>query len=175
MSEQTLLAESPKIRKIRQGLETWLNNDGWTFNDLRRWLKGYELPAVGYDKEPYSWILYGFPKLERYYREMANRIAKFLQHEKPYKTPSDDYDDQLFYNLFHLSAGIGREKELGGALSEVFFYFAGNENVCQKFFSKDKRYNLNNAFREALIINQTDTTFRDIWVKGLENQKVSFL
>lgn len=175
MSKETQPAESPKIRKIRERLENWLGSDDWTFDGLRRWLKGYELPAVGYDNEPYSWLLYGFPKLELYRCEMASRIARFLQDEKPHQNLSNDYDDKLFYNLFHLSAGLGCKRELGAPLSNLFTYFAGDENKCREFFSKHKQYNLNNAFREALITNQTDTTFRDIWIGGLEGYQASFL
>jgi hypothetical protein len=175
MSEETPITESPQIKKIRQGLESWLNKVDWTFTELRRWLKGYELPAVGYDKEPYSWILYGFPQSEHYYREMASRIALFLQQEKPYQNLSDDYDDRLLYNLFHLSAGLGRKHELGAPLTDIFAYLATGKERRQEFFSTDKRYNLNNAFREALITNQTGNAFRDIWVEGLEGRQKSFL
>lgn len=175
MSEEVQQTESPKIRKIREKLEGWLGNADWTFDGLRRWLKGYELPAIGYDKEPYSWILYGFPEPEHYRREMASRIARFLQDEKPHQKPSNDYDDRLFYNLFHLSAGLGCRRELGDPLYELYDYFARDDDRRRAFFSNEKQYNLNNAFREALITNQTDTTFRKIWIEGLEGRQISFL
>jgi hypothetical protein len=175
MSEETRQTESPKIKKIRERLEGWLGNDDWTFDGLRRWLKGYELPAVGYDKEPYSWLLYGFPEPEYYRREMASRIARFLQDERPHQKSSSDYDDRLFYNLFHLSAGLGCRRELSVPLYDLYDYFARNDDSRRVFFSNEKQYNLNNAFREALITNQIDATFRDIWVGGLEGQQVSFL
>lgn len=175
MSEEAQVRESPVVIKIRQGLETWLNKADWSYDDLRRWLKGYELPAVGYDQEPYSWILYSLPASEYYYQEMAKRIAQFLQQEKPYQNLSSDYDDTFFYNLFHLSAGLGCKRELGKPLTEIFTYFANSEGAWEKFFDNRKRYNLNNAFREALITNQTDLTLSDIWKEGLDGKQSSFL
>ena len=151
MSEETQIIESPKIKKIRQDLETWLNKETWSFDELRRWLKGYELPAVGYDEEPYTWILYSFPESKNYRQEMAKRIADFLG-KKPYLKGSDKKDDKLFYNLFYLSAGLDCKNELGKPLSDIFKFFQENGNKRDEFFfSKNSQYYLINAFREALI------------------------
>src|ERR1051326_8512180 len=115
--------EPPSIIQVRQDLESWLNKDQWTFQELRRWLKGYELPSLGYESEPYVWILRSLPKSAIYRQKLANRIAKFLEQTQAHATPSQDYNDSFFYNLLHVCAGLGCKKELGKQLSKLFFFF----------------------------------------------------
>ena len=171
----SVATEPPTINEIRQSLEYWLNKDQWTFQELRRWLKGSELPSLGYESEPYVWILRSLPEAASYRHELANRIAKFLEQSPVHAIPNQEYNDSFFYNLLHVSAGLGCRDLLGKQLSEIFYFFASHKDQQEDFFSPSKPYNLNNAFREALITNQVDSSFRDIWRAGLEGQQASFL
>lgn len=163
------------MTRIRHDLEAWLDKSEWTFDELRRWLKGYELPAVGYDREAYWWIVSSLSRADHYDEKMASRLAFFLESTKPYQESSEDKEDsRLFYNLFSLAAGLGCKHQLGNALRDMFNWFATQEDSQKEFFGGSEQYNLNNAFREALITNQTDMTLRDVWRRGLEGNSEVF-
>jgi hypothetical protein len=171
MVEETM--NSPKVQRIKDALEAWLDDKNWSFDQLRRWLKGYELPAVGYDREPYFWIIMGVAQSQTARREMAKRISAFLNAE-PYHSLFEGDNNDLFYNLFHVSAAIGDKHILGEPLSRVFDYLALDKNRLEAILNIGP-YNLCNAFREALIANQTDTRYRRIWIDGLNGyHEVSF-
>jgi hypothetical protein len=171
----SVATESITISEIRQSLEYWLNKDQWTFQDLRRWVKGHELPSLGYETEPYVWILRSLPDSANHRHELANRIASFLKQSQAHPIPNQEFNDSFFYNLLHICAGLGCRQELGRPLRDLYSFFTSHNNEREVFFSERRPYNLNNAFREALITNQIDASFRDIWRSGLEGQQASFL
>lgn len=168
MSEETPNSLSPKVEKIKRDLEAWLSAKNWSFDELIAWLKGYALPGVGYDREPYFWITISLANSEDARREMAHRIAQFLTSET-YK--NSNLDDGLFYNLFQLAASLGSRNVLAAPLARVFDHFNNDELQRAEFFGKSQRYNLNNAFREALIVNQVDATYKDLWFAGLNGKQ----
>lgn len=138
-------------------------------------MKGYELPSLGYETEPYVWILHSLPNSANDRHELANRIARFLEQSQAHAIPNQEYNDSFFYNLLHICAGLGCREELGKQLSDLFSFFTAHNDKREVFFSTRKPYNLNNAFREALITNQIDSSLRHIWRAGLEGQQASFL
>jgi hypothetical protein len=153
---------SPQVEKIRVELTTWLEEDDWTLADLPRWVKGFNLPALGYDREPYYWLLHALSGSRSHRCVMAARIARFLS-DHMHLPHSGLLDDNFYYNLFHLSAGLDCPGELAASLANVFNYFLANEKARAEIFDLRTNYNLNNAFREALITNQSNSSYLDIW------------
>lgn len=175
MNETPEHVESLRVENIKHDLEAWLAAKVWSPSDLRDWLKGYKFFTYG--DEPYLWLFKCLPKSSKYLPEMSRRIAEFLNEQAPYKTSNsnEEDDEKFFYNLFNLSAGLGYRNGLGTALEHVFNYFNEHADEREKFFSQGKWYNLNNAFREALINNQTDNTLKKVWRDGLKRKQSSFL
>lgn len=174
--EDKPLTESPVIRTIKTDLENWLNIDAWSFDELRRLIKGYSLPALGYDEEPYIWIMRSLHLSNFVYsQKLAKRIAKFIVEEKPYTRRNRSDSDKLFYNLFYLSAELNCKAELGKPLSEVLDYFQSNKSARNQFFSDEKSYYLKGAFKEALISNQTSNSFLSVWKEILKQTPDFFL
>lgn len=169
-------SESPKIQKLREDLTAWLVSKSWTHDELRKWLKGYTFPALGHDDAPHDWIVRAFPFSNdsfNFERILATRIAEFLNQEKPYREKPTD--DKLLYNLLYLCANLDCRQELSESLAEVFDYFESNESERNSFFASKKMYNLNAAFREALISNQTTSKFLPFWKSILEQNQPPFL
>jgi hypothetical protein len=175
MSEDSLLNESQRVKNIREDLDKWLTVEKWESEELRNWIKGYEFFTYG--EEPYLWLLRCLPKSSKYSSIMAERIAAFLETEDPYKKnkATKEDDARFFYNLFNLSAFLNYRGKLGKQLAKIFDYFKENEEERKSFFAEEEWYNLNNAFREALINNQVNNNFRDIWQDGLAGKQSSFL
>lgn len=168
--------ESPKIQKLREDLIAWLTAEPWTHEELTGWLKGYTLPALGYEDDPYDWILRAFPSdnsAAHYKSIFASRIVEFLHSEAFYRQIYDD--DRLLFNLFYLCANLNRKEELAPSLEEVFDFFQSHEREREAFFSEKKMYNLNAAFREALIANQTNAKYLPFWRSILEQQQPPIL
>ncbi|MGB7207204.1 MAG: hypothetical protein WBD27_00955 [Pyrinomonadaceae bacterium] len=172
---ETSVIESQRVKNIRDDLEKWLSLSKWEPNELRYWIKGYDF--FSYGEEPYLWLSRCLPKSSEFLPKMARRIATFLRKEEPFRMDkmTEEDDDRFFYNLFNLSAGLSYRKELGKEFSKIFIFFSENEGESKSFFADDRWYNLNNAFREALINNQTNDNFRNLWHNGLEGNQVSFV
>lgn len=168
--------ELPKIQKLREDLIAWLRAEPWTPEQLTDWLKGYTLPAFGYEDEPYDWILRAFPSDDSaadYKSIFASRIVEFIRSEDFYRQISDD--DRLLFNLFYLCANLNRKEQLARPLENVFDFFQSNEREREAFFNKRKMYNLNAAFREALISNQISGKYLTFWKSILEQQQPPIL
>lgn len=161
--ERPAVVEVPLVTRLRKKLEAWLNKKQWRADNLRGWLKGYELPAVGHDEEPYVWLLRALSRSdERHRREMARRVARLLDEEQPHQRPGGEYDDEFFYNLFHLCSGLRRRGELGEPLYRVYDFLNRHEER-RVIFANGSRYNLSGALRDALITNQTDQQLSLVW------------
>lgn len=167
--------ESVKERNVRESLANWFKADKWNYRDLRFWIKGYKF--LSGDSDPFVMILkslFSYPDLKN---ELSLRIATFLEKEKPYQKSrmTDDDDDVLFSNLFYLAAGLNYRQELGEQFLKIYNYFQKHTEERKEFFSEKKWHNLNNAFREALICNQIDQTFKEVWKAGIRNEQISYI
>jgi hypothetical protein len=167
---------SPKLRQVRGELTAWLSQKTFRIEDLKAWLKGYNLPGLGQDDAPHDWIKRVFPisnKDTNFECIMAKRIAELLDKEAPYK--DNPTDDKLLYNLFYLSAKLNCKKELAKPLARVLDFLETHKDKSQEFFSKEKAYNLNSAFREALTSNQCDKKYIEIWKSLLRLEEPIYL
>ena len=169
------VVEGPLVARLRKRLEAWLDRKNWKTAKLLDWLKGYELPAVGHDEEPYVWLLRALSRSdESHRREMALRLAHLLNEKRPYQHVNGEYDDEFLYNLFYLCSGLRRRDELGEPLYQVYKFFNENERG-QALLSERSRYNLSGALRDALIMNQVDQQFSEVWEGMIEGQPHSLL
>ena len=167
--------ESPKMLKLRQDLVAWLNSDS-SDELLISWLKGYALPALGYEDAPYDWImraLNGLPSEINYRIILSQRIADFLERETPYQ--NSPTDDRLLFNIFYLCANLNRKQELASPLEKAFNFFQEHENAREEFFAENNPYNLNASFREALIYNQVSDKYLPFWKEILEQNQPNIL
>lgn len=163
----------PRIIELRTRLETWLDKKAWDFDELRQMLKGYSLPSLGRDEEPYSWVLRGLEDLNNSFtQEMAKRISCFLKEIKPNQYIQERDDKKFLYNLFNICAGLRCKTELAEPLKKVFLYFQAerNEEEINEIFADKRFYDIEGAFREALIVNQVDKTYMPVWKSILENR-----
>ena len=167
--------ESQRVKNISRDLNKWLSRKRWKHDELRDWLKGYKFFTYG--DEPFLWLFKCLPRSSKHLPEMARRIAAFLSDQPSYKSSekTEEDDERFYYNLFNLAAGLGYRKELGTALEKIFGYFSENTDERDEFFAAGSWYNLNNAFREALINNQTGDTLKNVWRGGLKHTQKSFL
>ncbi|MGB7923156.1 MAG: hypothetical protein WCF57_07920 [Pyrinomonadaceae bacterium] len=134
------------------------------------WLKGYELPPVGHEEEPYVWLLRAFSNSDEAHRqEMARRLADFLHSERPHQRLNEKYDDETLYNLLCLSGGLRCRNQLAEPLFQVYDFFNNNPEG-RTLLAKRSRYNLSGALRDALIANQVSPHFQDVWKQMFEGQ-----
>lgn len=168
--------EDTKIHKLRSDLFAWLDSKAPTHTELIKWIKGYNIPALGHEDAPHDWIIRAISPAKHkllFKRTLALRIAHFLREEKPYeKMPTDD---KLLYNLFYLCANLKCKQEIAQSLEEVFDFFQKNKYERDIFFSEKKMYNLNAAFREALISNQVSEKYFPFWKTILNQQEPTIL
>lgn len=159
---------------IRNKLKVWLNSDNYTFETMIDWLKGYELPPVGHEEEPYVWIFHALSGTDKNtYRQLARYVSKFLEEINWEIGLVNRHPDKIFYNLFCLCSGLHFPNEIGKPLWNVFDFFERNKGKRKIFTSK--KYNLNGAFRGALISNQYDPKYKTIWKRMLEGESHDLL
>jgi hypothetical protein len=162
--------ESQTVRTVRKKLGSWLDRAGWKKSKLLDWLKGYELPAIGHEEEPYVWLLRVLSNSDRLHRqEMARRLADLLDNEKLHEQLAENYDEDILYNVLSLSAGLQCREELAEPLYRVFDYFQKNTQKRSRFLNS-KRYNLSGALRDAIVANQIDNRFQPVWQQILSGQ-----
>jgi hypothetical protein len=167
----------PGLNSLTQKLTTWLSNENWDHRELEDWLVGYELPALGYDEEPYVWILQALnraPKTSR--RKLEDRLLAYLFAEPVLNYLAANLKDKFAYNLFYLIAGVEYNPQLAEQLKGIFLLLKDLKatNLELHLFGPKQFYDIAGAFREALIAHQTDQTFFPIWQSILRG-KPSFL
>lgn len=161
----------PKRLELAEILTTWLSEKQWEIRDFRNLLKGYSLPSLGRDEEPYSWILRGLADLPSdLTTEIAKRIAFFLRTVTPDEFILETDDSKFLYNLFNLSAGVRRREVLCGSLKQVVYYFGLDQNseLRKTIFAEKRYYDIEGSLREAIIVNQDDRSYYPIWRSSLD-------
>jgi hypothetical protein len=169
LQKKERISEDLIVSRLRKKLEAWLNKGTWAQKKLLDWLKGYELPAIGHAEEPCIWLLRALLNSDKsYQQEMAHRLAIFMNDEKPYHYINGKYDEEFLSNLFYLCSGLRCPNELFEPLYKAFD-FCERSKEKQMLFA-GSRYNLSGALREALINNQINDYFQDVWRQMLRGQ-----
>lgn len=147
---------------LRKKLKAWLEKSDWTIDELLNWLQGFELPAVGYDDEPYVWILRGLPLADERHqaeRELARRLSSFLSQQPDVK-PSNIVTNEALYNVLMLCAELQCRDELAESLYQVF--------TRRHLSGKWRGVELREALVSALIYNQLDDRLEPVWEDMLD-------
>jgi hypothetical protein len=155
--------------RVRSSLGSWLNQQKWELQELIDWLQGYMLPPVGYDEEPFVWMLRGLILTDDRYKaesEMAVRLAKFIE-SAPESTQLGNRPDQVLYNCFMLCAGLSYPKILGRPLYTVY----ERRSVKGEWLGVELR----DALQLALVTNQIDTRLQPVWEDMLNGRTDDFL
>jgi hypothetical protein len=147
---------------LRQKLVTWLKKRDWTTDELFRWLEGKELPGVGYDEEPYEWILRALPIADERHeaeQELARRLSLVLRHEPDAKS-GITYSNEALYNLLSLSA----ELQCRDVLAEPLYQMYERRALTGEW----RGVSLREPLAAALIYNQVDNRLAPLWERMLE-------
>jgi hypothetical protein len=155
--------------RVSQLLTAWLKKDTWDTQELVDWLQGYPLPPVGYDEEPFVWILRGASLSEERYeteRQLTQRLAHLLRR-LPEVASLSTRPEEVLYNLLMLCAGLGSPSDLGEPLYEVFVQKA----LTGSWLGIDLRV----ALKDALIPNQLDDRLQPVWTSMLEGRQHEYL
>ena len=153
---------------LKSKLNAWLNKSDWTDGELIRWLRGLELPAVGYAEDSYIWMIRGLPLADERYRaekELARRVALFLSRQ-PDVTHRDSGGEEVLYNLFMLCAELQCRDELAEPLYQVL--------ARQALTGEWRGIDLREALVSALIYNQRDNRLESVW-ENMFRAKSEFL
>ena len=169
MTEPGVLQDDRLIRRINATLGGWLRQEDWQPQQLIDWLEGHKLQRVGYEDEPYVWILRGLPLGdERCWAEtrLAQRVATVLEDEPDVKKPGKR-PEQVLFNLFMLCAGLNCPDELNKPLRQVL----GRKALKGEWLGVDLRYTL----QGALTWNQLDRHLESVWDAMLSGKGHDFL
>jgi hypothetical protein len=142
----------------------WLDSAEWDSHQLVRWLQGYDLPALGGDEEPYVWLLYGLPAgRDRHLREtqLAERTARLIEAQPDVFRPGD-MPERLLYNLLFLCSGLSAPDQLAEPLHMMYERRTLDGNWLG--------IELYDALMSAIIPNQLDNRFYDVWRRMLEGE-----
>jgi hypothetical protein len=167
------LDPSDPRRRVLARLEPWLDDDEGGKDHLVRWLQRYELPWIGYDDEPFEWLLRALtlasnPDLVRI--KLATWLAGLLNGERdlaPGKQTDVDRREQLLYNALMLAAGL-RSPDL---LQEPLQRILEHRDLAGRWLS----YDLRGALLHALIHNQGDGRLRSTWIQMIQEGRHDFL
>lgn len=157
------------VEWVRGQLLSWLREDTWEPHRIAGWLQGYDLPPIGHDDEPYLWLLRSIPVDERRSwaeTELARRLASFLETQLDSVRAKRRWE-QLVYNLLLLCAGLGCPDQLGECLYRVF--------QRGKLVGSWLGVGLRDCLRMAIIQNQLDRRFQQLWEAMLAKRDVSTL
>lgn len=166
------LEEAGDPRKwMQRAVAAWLEKNDWPEQrvTLTNWLRGYGLPPVGSEEEPYAWLLYGLPlgpdrPLSQ--QRFATLLSRLLDEQPDCNWRFEEREDAL-YNLFLVSAGLEWSETLAGPLDRVL------DRV------RDKPDNLSLKARDgllaALIRAQADTRHESMWMEMIEKGKHGLL
>lgn len=164
----SLLTHDPVFR-IAHDLGIWLQAPDWTMADLINWLEGNSLPPVGYDDEPFIWLLRGIMVTDSRYeveRELSTRL-RLLLSEQPDVNQFGDRPSQVIYNLLMMCAGLSFAEVFADELYEIF----ERRQLDGNWLGVDLRM----ALRDALVSNQRDDRMKFIWTGMLEGRRHDFL
>jgi hypothetical protein len=160
--------ENKVENNLRNKLNAWLNKSDWTEGELIRWLRGLELPAVGYEEDSYIWMMRGLPLADERYqaeKELARRVSLFLSRQ-PDVTHPDLGGEEVLYNLFMLCAELQCRDELADPLFQVL--------SRQSLAGEWRGFDLREALVSALIYNQRDNRLESVWA-AMFSAKSEFL
>ena len=169
MTEPEVVKTDQLIRRMSAALGAWLRQENWQPQQLIDWLEGHKLPRVGYDDEPYVWILRGLPLGDdRYWADtrLARRVAVVLKGEPDVKKPGKR-PEQVLFNLLMLCAGLNCPDELNKPLKEVL----KRRILKGEWLKVDLRY----ALQVALTWNQLDRTLEPVWMTMISRKRHPFL
>ncbi len=157
------------VSRIANRLKEWLDqsiSDGPAFEELRHWLKGHRLPAVGYDEEPYIWIQKALQQLPpNYTSHFTQLVVDFLSEQKPHLSPSSANSDKLLYNAFSYCSECGLSKNTSTAIFNVF-NDAVRYDQFRGFLQANRVYNLKRALSEAFFSNTFATNELGTYIKA---------
>ena len=143
---------------------------GWRADELLAWLQGEGLPPVGYEDQPYQWLLRGLPLVPEPRSaqvQFAERAAELLDRRCDVRPPRDRRA-QFLYNLFLLCAGLDCPAQLARPLQEVL---ARQRRRREDWFTLEVR----DALLAALIENQGDDALRPVWEALIDGRRDEFL
>ena len=165
-------AAPERTRWMQELMIPWLWTDQLELQRLYDWLRGSGLPPVGYDDEPYQWLLRGIaihgPAHDHLEKRFAERLS-ILLGEEPDVVMRDGGEDFL-RNLYWTCAGLRRPSYLAEHLWQAY----------RRLKRTKLRGDVRDALQAALIQNQFGatkpleiwermvTTGRHTWLRGGE-------
>ncbi|HYP14282.1 MAG TPA: hypothetical protein VEQ63_10190 [Bryobacteraceae bacterium] len=159
-AETTIVAERPDDPALWMEctLNEWLDQTNWEEQrqNLTNWLRGYALPPVGSDEEPYAWLLYGLgqssgrPERQRRFAEL---LVRFLNEHPDVEFTFPNYDGALC-NLLLLAAGLDWAELLADPVDRM---------LARERERKAMSLQVREALRVALVRTQIDNRHHQIW------------
>lgn len=157
-------AKAPeRTRWMQELVIPWLYQDSHlAIDQLVRWLQGKDLPPVGYEEEPYRWILRGIPsQLQRphFDTRLAERLAVILSYAPDEAHVVSDQDDDFLSGLYWTCAGVN----CPGILAEPLW------DAYKRLRVTRPSGPVRDALQAAIVHNQFgDKAFKEIWKPMIE-------
>lgn len=148
---------------MREALLPWLGKKDWTTAELLGFLQGYGLPPVGHDEEPYVWLLRGLPSganRQNAETELAHRVAALLREQPDVNRPGRR-PEQALCNLLLLCVGLNAAEILAKPLAELYDRQMKKNTLAGSWIG----LSLSARLRDALIENQIDNRFKQLWLE----------
>ncbi len=179
LTENSTNTIDPAFKALAGDLKRWLDKDENDFVLFRRWLTGYEIHILSRERQNYGWILEGLKVIddEFYYQKLAEKTASFLTEVSPekYLVTEERYDDEFLYNLYYLCVGLKQKDILAKPLQTQYKYFNEHPEQREIIFRREGIFDVSDAFREALISNQIDDTYYEVWENIMKRKEDAFL
>ena len=161
-------AAPERTRWMQELMIPWLWTDQLELERLYDWLRGGGLPPVGYDDEPYQWLLRGIaihgPARDHLEKRFAERLS-ILLGEEPDVVMRDGGEDFL-RNLYWTCAGLRRPSYLAEHLWQAY----------RRLKRTKLRGDVKDALQAALIQNQFGASKPlEIWEKMVTTGHHSWL
>ncbi len=173
--ERAMLEARTPLHEFQEKVEVWLQsqNDTQQEERLLDWLQGRELIALGNDEEPAVWILRVMERIDIQSgslfarRGLAGCCARILDRQLDVNQGLFEKPKQLFGNLLWLCAGAGWPMTLCEPLTEI--------TARRKLRGQWTAGDLRRTLVLALLRNQSDRRFEDVWQTFLDGRQDLFL
>lgn len=146
---------------MQRAVGAWLAKNDWPEQrvQLTNWLRGYGLPPVGPEEEPYAWLLYGLPlgtERPNAQKRFASLLGQLVSEQPDVDWRFEEREDAL-YNLFLLCAGMDWAETLADPLDAVL-----------KRTGPDESLKVRDALLAALIRSQADARHESMWIEMIQ-------